>query len=215
MILLIETRFVTHCSCKYEFISFKLRFSVVNNVNFTFQLFSSYSIAKHSVQSACFHLRARTFSIAGIDIISHAIFTNLFNLQDIVKYQSLSKNHKSQVLYRCFQFISINGDSSFLSTYQLNIFNHLTKIIHSFLAGNSSFVSISNILTLSHKIGSQTVHLFIFALRLNGFTAMIGLHSVIPYHSIIVACGAFFENFVNNSFGHLSAHTTVKRNDFS
>jgi hypothetical protein len=72
-------------------------------------------------------------------------------------------------------------------------------------------VSIFTIFTLSQRIGNQTVHLLIFVLRLNGFTAMIGLHSVIPYHSIIVASGAFLENFVNNSFGHFSAHTTAKR----
>jgi hypothetical protein len=38
---------------------------------------------------------------------------------------------------------------------------------------------------------------------------------VIQYHSIIVAFGAFLENFVNKSFGHLSAHTTAIRKDFS
>jgi hypothetical protein len=89
------------------------------------------------------------------------------------------------------------------------------RIIHSLFAGNSLFVSISTILTLSHKIGNQTVPLLIFALRLKGFTAIIGLHSVIQYHSIIAAFGAFFENFVNNSFGHFSAHTTAKRKDSS
>ncbi|MBO7505303.1 hypothetical protein J6T66_04140 [bacterium] len=187
----------------------------MNNVKVTFQSFSSDSIAKHSVQSECFHLRERTVSIAGREIISHAIFTNLFNLHDIVKYQSLSKNHKSPVLYRCFQSISMNGDSNFLSTYHPNIFNHLTYIIPSFLAGNSSFVSISNILTLSHRIGNHTVPLLIFALRFSGFTAMIGLHSVIQYHSIIVAFGDFLENFVNKSFGHLSAQTTAIRRELS
>ncbi|MBR7036986.1 hypothetical protein IKI14_03860 [bacterium] len=55
----------------------------------------------------------------------------------------------------------------------------------------------------------------ISAPRLNGFTAITGLHSVIPYHSIIVALGAFFENFVNNSFGHFSAQTIAIRKDLS
>jgi hypothetical protein len=40
----------------------------------------------------------RTSSKAGKDIISPAIFTNLFNLQVIVKNQSSSKNPKSHVL---------------------------------------------------------------------------------------------------------------------
>jgi hypothetical protein len=75
--------------------------------------------------------------------------------------------------------------------------------------------SISIIFTHSQRIGKPTVHLLIFALRFNGFTAIIGLHSVIQYHSIIVVFGAFFENFVNSSFGHLSAHTTAKRRDLS
>jgi hypothetical protein len=44
---------------------------------------------------------------------------------------------------------------------------------------------------------------------------MIGLHSVIQYHSIIVAFGAFLENLVNNSLGHLSAQTIAIRNDFN
>ncbi|MBO7095180.1 hypothetical protein J6V86_03255 [bacterium] len=153
--------------------------------------------------------------MAGREIISQAIFTNLFNLQDIVRYPSLSKNHKSQVLYHCFQSISTKGDSNFLSTYHQNIFSHLTYIIHSFFAGNSSLVSISNILTLSHSIGSQTVHLLILALRFNGFTAIIGLHSVIQYHSIIVAFGDFLENLVNKSLGHLSAPTTAIRKGLS
>jgi hypothetical protein len=73
----------------------------------------------------------------------------------------------------------------------------------------------SRILTLSHKMGNQTVHLLIFALRFNGFTAIIGLHSVIQYHSIIVALGDFLENFVNKSLGHLSAHTTAIRKELS
>jgi hypothetical protein len=188
---------------------------VVNKVNFTSQSFSSASTAKHSVQSLFFHLRESVVSIAGREIISHAIFTNLLSLHEIVRYPSLSKNPKSPVLYRCFQFISTNGDSSFGSIYHPNMFNHLTKIIHSLPAEISSLVSISIIFTLSPRIGNQTVHLLIFALRLNGFTAMIGLHSVIPYHSIIVASGDFFANLVNNSFGHFSAHTTAKRRDLS
>jgi hypothetical protein len=76
-------------------------------------------------------------------------------------------------------------------------------------------VSKSKIFTISHNIGSQTVHLFISVLRFNGLTEIIGLHSVIQYHSIIVAFGAFFENFVNNSFEHFSAHTTAKRKELS
>jgi hypothetical protein len=76
-------------------------------------------------------------------------------------------------------------------------------------------VSKSKILTVCHKIGNHTVHLLIFKLRLNGFTAIIGLHSVIQYHSIIVAFGDFLENFVNNSFGHFSAQTIAKRKDSS
>jgi hypothetical protein len=64
-------------------------------------------------------------------------------------------------------------------------------------------------------MGNQTVHLLISALRLNGFTAITGLHSVIPYHSIIVAFGAFFENLVNKSFGHFSAQTIAIRKDLS
>jgi hypothetical protein len=51
--------------------------------------------------------------------------------------------------------------------------------------------------------------------RLNGFTAITGLHSVIPYHSIIVAFGDFLENFSNNSFGHFSAQTIAIRKDLS
>jgi hypothetical protein len=153
--------------------------------------------------------------MAGKEIISQAIFTNLFNLQDIVKYPSLSKNQRSHVLYHWLQPISTNGDSRFGSIYHQNIFNHLIRIIHSLFTGSSLFVSISTILTLSQSIGNQTVHLLIFALRLNGLTAMIGLHSVIQYHSIIVAFGAFLENFVNKSFGHFSAHTTAKRKESS
>ena len=73
----------------------------------------------------------------------------------------------------------------------------------------------SRIFTSSQRIGSQTVHLFIFAFGLNGFTEMIGLHSVIQYHSMIVALGDFLENLVNNSFGHFSAHTIAKRRESS
>jgi hypothetical protein len=192
-----------------------LTFWVVNNVSFTHLSFSSDSIAIHSVPSEFFHLRDNTASIAGRDIISQAILTNLFSLQDMVKYQSLSKNHKSPVLYHCFQSISTKGDSKFLSTYHQNIFNPLTNIIPSLFAGTSSFVSISIIFTPSHNIGSHTVPLLIFALRFNGFTAIIGLHSVIQYHSIIVAFGDFLENLVNKSFGHFSAHTTAMRKDLS
>jgi hypothetical protein len=55
----------------------------------------------------------------------------------------------------------------------------------------------------------------ISALRLNGFTAITGLHSVIPYHSIIVAFGDFLPNLTNKSFGHFSAQTIAIRKDLS
>jgi hypothetical protein len=100
---------------------------VVNNTIFTLQSgFSTASIAKHSLQSLDFHLRESTVSIAGKEIISQAILTNLFNLQEIVRYQSLSKNHKSPVLYHFSQSISSKGDSKSLSIYSQNTFNHFT-----------------------------------------------------------------------------------------
>jgi hypothetical protein len=38
---------------------------------------------------------------------------------------------------------------------------------------------------------------------------------VIPYHSIIVAFGAFLANLTNKSFGHFSAQTIAIRKDLS
>jgi hypothetical protein len=64
--------------------------------------------------------------MAGSEIISHAIFTNLFSLHEIVRYPSLSKNPKSHVLYHFLPFISSKGDSSFLSIYHQKTFNPLT-----------------------------------------------------------------------------------------
>ena len=109
-----ETRFETHCSRRHEFTLGKSISSVVKRINLTDQsLFSSGSIANDSIHVLDFHLRDNTVSIAGREIISHAIFTNLLSLPDIVKYPSLSRNHKSHVLYRCFQSISRKGDSKF------------------------------------------------------------------------------------------------------
>jgi hypothetical protein len=82
-------------------------------------------MANISFHSSDFRLRESTVSIAGKEIISHAIFMNLFNLHDIVKYQSLSKNHKSHVLYHFSPSISSKGDSKFLSTYHSKTFNQL------------------------------------------------------------------------------------------
>jgi hypothetical protein len=83
------------------------------------------------------------------------------------------------------------------------------------LAGCSLCVSKSKIFTVCPRIGNQTVHLLISTPFLNGFTAITGLHSVIPYHSIIVASGDFLENLVNKSFGHFSAQTIAIRKDLS
>jgi hypothetical protein len=132
-----------------------------------------------------------------------------------VRYPSLSKYHKSPVLYHFLPSNSSKGDSSFLSTYHQKTFNPLTYIIHSFLAGCSLCVSKSKILTICPRIGNQTVHLLISTHFLNGFTAITGLHSVIPYHSIIVASGDFLENLTNKSFGHFSAQTIAIRRDLS
>jgi hypothetical protein len=61
------------------------------------QGFSSASIAIFNSSSLQYFFN-NTSSIKGKLIISQAIFINLFNLQVIVKNQSESRNHKSQVL---------------------------------------------------------------------------------------------------------------------
>gem|GEM_PF-3754303 len=63
----------------------------------TFHLSSSASTAIFNSISFQYFL-FKIHSIKGKLIISQAIFTNLFSLQVIYKYQSLSKYHKSQVL---------------------------------------------------------------------------------------------------------------------